>query len=112
MNLHREARKRDEDIRLVDVGCGNGHTLGVLSERFSKLKLIGFEYTPELRDIAQKRFQSRKVQVMAGDIRDHNFAQGMKAHILICQRVLINLLDASDQSAALNHVVESTEPAS
>lgn len=109
IDRHRRAGTRDEDIQLMDVGCGNGYTLSVLSERFPKLNFVGFEYTPELRKIANSRFPNGSVRVSEADIRDPDFTRGVKAHIVICQRVLINLLDGSDQAAALTHIVESTE---
>ena len=99
----------EESVQVVDVGCGNGYTLEVLADRFPAVRLIGFEYTPELCKIAQERFAGGKTRILPADIRESNFAGELRAKVLICQRVLINLLDPEDQVRALNHIVESTE---
>ena len=110
--LHRWRRrgKEDEQLQCVDVGCGNGYTLSVLNQVFPRLKLTGFEYTPELRDIARRRFPEGTIQILPADVRGPKFAGDMRADILICQRVLINLLDFTDQAAALRHLVQATNP--
>jgi SAM-dependent methyltransferase len=107
---YREEGKDEEELQLIDVGCGNGYTLEVLCGLFPKLKFAGFEYTPELRKIAEQRFPDQKVRVFSADVRNPDFAGSLKAHIVICQRVLINLLNSDDQANALDNIVESARP--
>ncbi|MEK6806058.1 MAG: class I SAM-dependent methyltransferase [Pseudomonadota bacterium] len=93
---------------VCDVGCGNGFTLGVLAETFPRCTFVGVEKTPELRALARKRLEKfRNVQVIDGDIRDPGFLGKQKADVLICQRVLINLMDRQDQTAALDNIVNA-----
>jgi len=96
---------------IMDVGCGNGFTLSVLAEMWPGQRYLGIEQSEGLRSLAITRFQSHdSVRILEGDIRDANFAGQTKANILICQRVLINLLDRHDQRAALANIVNATRP--
>ncbi len=91
---------------IMDVGCGNGYTLERLVETFPDHRFIGVEHSRELRALASSRFrQHEKVTVVAGDIRTPAFARPDSADVLICQRVLINLLDLRDQRAAMDNII-------
>ncbi len=95
---------------IMDVGCGNGYTLEVLANKYPKEKFIGVEKTKELRELAISRFENEeRVLIMEGDIRDSNFATDSIADTLICQRVLINLLDENDQKEALKNIVHAVK---
>jgi SAM-dependent methyltransferase len=95
---------------IVDVGCGNGYTLSVLADRWPAHRYVGIEYTDGLRRHAEKRFEGhRNVTIAPGDIRTAGFARGVVADILICQRVLINLLDPADQKNALAHLIDTVK---
>lgn len=104
------ARRHDSGLtgpaKIMDVGCGNGYTLETLSQEFPEHRFIGVEKTDELRELAVSRFEGNEsVEVFSGDLRDPDFAAGHEADILICQRVLINLLDPQDQKNALNNLI-------
>lgn len=98
----------DSDIKICDVGCGNGYSLLTIAEDYPEVNVLGIEFTPALRKLAQSRFSGQdKVKVAAGDIRtldlpDESF------DIVICQRVLINLLDLSDQIKAISELSRIT----
>lgn len=107
---HKKIENNQHPAVIVDVGCGNGYTLEVLASQFPKEKFIGVEKTKELRELAISRFENEKrVSIMDGDIRDSNFMAGNVADILICQRVLINLLDENDQKEALRNIVHAVK---
>jgi len=90
-------------IVIADIGCGNGYTLSVLSSEFPNLKFIGYEYTPELRQVAIDRFKNNNnVEIKAADIR--NEFSDIKHDLCIVQRVIINLLDIDHQSIAVENV--------
>jgi len=96
---------KNDKFTILDVGCGNGYTLEKLSHTFPKLDFQGIEFNDSLRQIAFNRFTDKKIQIANGDIRNKNTLPKEKVDILICQRVLINLLDENDQKLALNNLV-------
>jgi SAM-dependent methyltransferase len=94
-------------LKVADVGCGNGYTLEILSQRYPQMQLFGFEYTPQLRTIAEKRFEgNRRVVVKSADIRTRETLGSQAFDLIICQRVLINLLEPSHQQQALKNIVD------
>ncbi len=100
-----------QPARIVDVGCGNGYTLQVLSRQFPDQNFVGVEKTPELRDLAASRFPNNPhVTIQPGDVRVPGTLAAGSVDILLCQRVLINLLDAGDQATALNNLIELVAP--
>lgn len=95
-------------LTIMDIGCGNGYTLEVLANSYPNAILVGVEKSDKLRELALSRFQGNdKVFILEGDIRDEHFAQDFTADILICQRVLINLLDIEDQKLALSNIINA-----
>jgi len=99
-------RGSDLPSLILDVGCGNGYTLETLATRFPEAQYLGIEKSDELRALAESRFQdSGNVTILSGDIRDENFTGGKTVDILVCQRVLINLLDPFDQKKALDNLI-------
>ena len=93
----------NEDIKLLDVGCGNGFTLDLIRHKFPKLKLSGIEFTPELRSIANKK---GPLNIPYGDVRDA-LTIPTEQDIIISQRVLINLLNQTDQKVAFHNLINS-----
>ena len=56
---------------LCDVGCGNGFTLETLHGQFPQLRLLGFEFTPQLLDLARGRFRDAgAASIERGDLRN------------------------------------------
>ena len=93
---------------IADYGCGNGFTLVKLAERFPNLNYKGLEYTPELREIANSK-KGIPCMVKSCDIRDaSSLPSGVD--IVICQRVIINLLKREDQKTALKNIINSISP--
>jgi len=104
-------RNRQQPATIMDVGCGNGYTLQLLSTTYPEEQFVGIEKSKELRSLAVGRFAGRNnVKIREGDIRDPEFAEKESVDILICQRVLINLLDEADQKAALRNLVNVVAP--
>lgn len=103
--LQTESPKRKATI--MDIGCGNGYSLNKIIERYPEQRFVGIEKSDDLRALASSRFEGNdNVIILEGDIRDPHFAEADSVDILICQRVLINLLDLEDQRCALNNIVE------
>ena len=95
--------------RVADFGCGNGYTLEVVANAYPDLDLHGFEYTPELREIANQRLGDR-VNVRPGDIREPQFWGDASFDAVIVQRVIINLLNPEDQQRGLDNIVQAVKP--
>ncbi|MDB4029599.1 class I SAM-dependent methyltransferase [Gammaproteobacteria bacterium] len=100
----------NNELTVLDVGCGNGYTLEILSDEFPNFNLHGLEFTDSLREIANKRFGAGEIQVAKGDIRDRDSLPKDAVDVLLCQRVLINLLAPEDQERALNNLIELVNP--
>ena len=93
-----------ENIKLLDVGCGNGFTLDLVHREFPKIQISGIEYTPELRGLANKK--GLPIEILPGDVRVAS-TMPSKQDVIISQRVLINLLDKEDQKKALRNIINS-----
>jgi SAM-dependent methyltransferase len=91
---------------IMDVGCGNGYTLERLVDNFPDQHFVGIEKSDELRALASSRFgRHENVTIVDGDIRKPAFTASDSVDVLICQRVLINLLDLQDQREAVDNIV-------
>jgi ubiquinone/menaquinone biosynthesis C-methylase UbiE len=111
MKADTSRHKHGGKYALVDVGCGNGHTLGEIADAFPGVDLTGIEYNSELRALAEQRLASAGIAaVRAGDIRDLGFHGDREFDLLICQRVIINLLDVKDQKTALHNIIRAVRP--
>jgi len=109
-SLIRAEGRSIEDLIIADVGCGNGYSLGVLHGIDPRPKFIGFEFSPELRALAEARFAGTDVKIRAADIRERGRMGEPLVDVLICQRVLINLLDRRDQITARDNMIEMLRP--
>jgi len=99
--------RKAESIVVADFGCGNGYTLEILSQLDGRPQFIGYEYSPDLRKIAENRFDGKTVQIRPVDIRDGGTIGQEKIDIVVCQRVIINLLDTEDQRRARDNIINS-----
>jgi len=97
----------DDEVHVVDVGCGNGFTLKTLAENFPNfLVFSGIENNEKLYNIACLQTQDeKKTSILRGDVRESLQEKCQLADILICQRVLINLLDEYDQKVVLRNII-------
>lgn len=74
MSLKRRARKQIIDLELkkgdkiVDLGCGDGFYLYLLSHLPVKLKLIGFDQDKIVLENARKNLLPKKVRLVKGDL--------------------------------------------
>lgn len=108
---HKSAGRSEKPLRLCDVGCGNGYTLERISAEFPDIACSGLELSDPLRQIASDRLnQVKSVEVARGDVRDADFAGGRSFDAIVCQRVLINLLDRADQKVALRNIIGALAP--
>jgi len=98
----------EHKLKLIDVGCGNGYTLKTIGDKFKDIILNGVEFTPELLALARAN-ESRQINFEPGDIRNLHLEDNC-FDIIICQRVIINLLLRSDQELALIEIARILKP--
>lgn len=99
--LERFKEKVNRNLVVLDVGCGNGYVLSVLSEKFPESQFFGVEFTKELFEIANARKLSN-VAFLNGDCRDNNFFT-QKVDIIITERVLINIFNPNERIMAIKN---------
>jgi len=89
---------------LLDIGCGNGFTLRTIYKKNKTCKLYGLENNLSLHNLARKSL-GKKAKIIKHDIRKklNNFKNFFD--IIICQRVLINLMKINDQRKALSNIL-------
>lgn len=109
----RKAEGLSDPAIITDVGCGNGYTLEILQTNYPEQTYIGIEKSPKLRALAKSRFiYHENVNIRNGDIRKKNFIESNVVDILICQRVIVNLLSEEDQLIALDNIISAVSPGS
>jgi SAM-dependent methyltransferase len=84
-------RKNEVDLRgkvILDAGCGGGHTLQLIAEKYEPGELHGFDFMPEQIDLAKQR--GLPADIFVGDITDTAlptgkfdavFVQGVLHHV-------------------------------
>lgn len=103
----------DIGLTVLDVGCGNGYTIRQLIENIPQYRYVGMEYNEKMREQAETQLASfPSVQIIAGDLRDpRSISLELESvDILICQRVLINLMGLDDQKKGLNTILGLVRP--
>lgn len=95
------------NFSVLDIGCGNGYTLERLNKIYNKkpeikADLNGIEPNKKLFQISKQRLSGQKVRLYNNGIFD--FKSNKKYDIIVCQRVIINLLDENDQINAIKSI--------
>lgn len=90
--------------KLLDAGCGNGYLLSCLRECFPEMELAGFEYSPELLELAQSRDISN-CHIFYHDIREE-FPEG-DFDMIITKRVIVNLHSRKQQLNAFKNIYQA-----
>lgn len=95
---------------LLDIGCGNGYTLGMLRRHVRGLFLMGMEPCCELAALASKAVDHSGVYPES--ILDDPAKSALTAYqsdIVLSQRCLINLKDWQEQRTALDRIYTLTK---
>ena len=57
------ALKRQNDLHLMEIGCGTGYNLAALADAHPKMRLTGIDVSPEMLAVAQKKVAAFKDQI-------------------------------------------------
>lgn len=96
------------NCRLLELGCGNGYLLSVLSDRQPSLQLTGADYSEDMVELAASRSIPNS-EVRREDVRGLTF-QSESFDVVVTERCLINLLEASEQELALGEIFRVLKP--
>lgn len=89
---------------ILDIGCGNGYTLKKIYKKQKVCKLYGIENNLSLYNLAKKNLE-KKAKIIKYDIRKKIRNYKNFFDIIICQRVIINLMKINDQRRALDNIL-------
>lgn len=103
-SIEQKISHHGEDQSLIDIGCGNGHLLACLREKFPKLKLLGMDFHPEFAKLAKSR-EIDNCEITQGDMRKSLIDYG-EHDFIITERSVINLLSKEEQFCALTNISE------
>ena len=101
INIIKNDKKK---LNILDIGCGNGYTLAQITRLSKNFLIHGMDNNDSLYKIAHKRLTD-KAKIIKGDIRVFNKNFKNKFDIVISQRVLINILNESNQKKSLNNII-------
>ncbi len=101
-SIEAKIKNNGEAQSLFDIGCGNGHLLSLIRDKFPKLKLYGLDFHPELTKLAQSR-SLNNCQVIEGDMRKE-LNQFGQHDFIITERSVINILSKEEQFCALRNI--------
>jgi ubiquinone/menaquinone biosynthesis C-methylase UbiE len=101
-------RTSRNDLKILDIGCGNGYTLEVLQRENSSCSFYGLEFTDELLAIARDRNITGCV-IDPGDIRATDYPDSF-FDVIYSERCLINILDYEEQKQSLSEIARILKP--
>lgn len=68
---------RGEVQRALDLGCGDGHMIAVVRERWPKASVVGLDISPVLAEAAQHRFSDKA----AAEIHVHDLMEPLSSKL-------------------------------
>jgi len=100
--------KSDNCLRILDLGCGNGAALSLVSESLSSNIYWGIDFCSDFISIANDRNLSN-CTFNHGDARSLDFEDNF-FDIVYSERCLINILDWEEQKLALKELYRVLKP--
>ncbi len=88
--------------QVLEIGCGNGYTLNILSPKFSNYNFTGLDFSEDLLEIARSR-NLKGVEFLQGDARKLSF-KDESFDVIYTERCIINLLSWDEQQLALTEM--------
>jgi len=98
----------NEPLRVLDLGCGNGYTLGALSKANPANYYYGTDFSEALLAIPRPR-ESASCEFRHADARDLPFESDF-FDAVYTERCLINILDWEQQQRALQEIARVLKP--
>jgi len=81
---------KSKNLRILELGCGNGINLVELKKKFSKFDFVGIDYSEEMIKYAKEN--SKNIEFYVGDITNTNlYDKFSKFDLIFTNRCLINL---------------------
>lgn len=97
-----ETKLKNREIRVLDLGCGNGYTLNIVADAHPEINFFGVEFTDELLSIV-KNIKLSNCKIVQGKAQKMQF-QDSFFDVIYTQRCLINILDWEEQKIALQEI--------
>lgn len=101
-------RERESQLRLLEIGCGNGYLLKELRNQFCDIQLTGIDYSPDMIALAQQR-RIENCEVYQGDVRSPDL-EPSRFDVVVSERCLINVLEREAQDEGLRNVHRVLRP--
>lgn len=103
------SKKEEEDLSILEVGCGNGYNTIAIKEMFNKSVVHGIDFSPKMISNAKKLLsetvlnKSDSIGFFIGDAKALNNQELLldQYDIVITDRCLINLLGEGDLEKGL-----------
>lgn len=96
--------KKDQSV--LEIGCGNGYTTGIINSLIANIKAIDF--SPEMINRAKKEVSGENIEFTVGDVRNLNIDK--QYDVIITQRCLINILSWEMQQEGLLNIAKCLKP--
>lgn len=98
-------RKFLRKVRVLDIGCGNGHTTRLISPHVKEI--VGIDYSPEMIKRADKELKKTKeknISFFVGDVLSLEKSDFGLFDTAISERCLINLASWAEQKKAIDNI--------
>lgn len=89
------------NIRVVDLGCGQGVFLGLLEENFKKIQIFGLDKEPEILDLEKKL----RAKIQIADLQKSGFPDGF-FDVVFCLDVLEHIKDLRNPAKEIRRILK------
>ena len=99
-----------QEGKILDAGCGNGHTIRSIAVKRKNLEMVGFDYSPKMveesRNLIKKEGIESRVSIIEANLMEINTGkiEQNQFDCVYTQRSLINLDSFDDQIKAIQHL--------
>ncbi|MBS1920212.1 MAG: class I SAM-dependent methyltransferase [Bacteroidetes bacterium] len=101
-NFFRTPAIKNKCKEVLEIGCGNGYTLSLLTSEFPDYNFLGLDFSEDLLKIANDR-QLSGARFEQGDVRKLRFEDN-SFDVVFTERCIINLLSWEEQQQGLNEM--------